>query len=444
MGLGGSVSPHSPERFRVPHSFRVTAYLTRPGVPTGRRRELRCPSDMETASTKDASLGICLSGGGFRAALYGLGALRYLAESGSLARVRVVCGVSGGSVAAAALVAAGEVSDRFVEAVFDPFIATVTTENLRNRALGRWARRRLGPHGRPRNLVLSDVLGEALYPHAGALADLPAHPQLVITATDLGAGRAFRFSQAFVGSYDWGYAATPRSLRLSTAVAASVAAPPAFPPLQLPTAGLGLDRDPPPGLSITDGGVYDNLGIEWFQGWSSARRPEGAASADFLVIVNASGPLRRERRTFIGLRAMNRSRRIQYAQTQATRVRWLVSDLEAGRQHGTYLGITGDPRRYRLPNGDPVDPAYSDAALPSRLVGPLAQLRTDLNRFSANEAALLAYHGYWSTHARFASLYPELSVPQPGWRAYAGMSEADALRLERELQGPRHRIGLLR
>lgn len=48
-------------------------------------------------------MGLCLSGGGFRAALYGLGVLRYLAEANVLGDTQVACGVSGGSVAAAAL-----------------------------------------------------------------------------------------------------------------------------------------------------------------------------------------------------------------------------------------------------------------------------------------------------------------------------------------------------
>lgn len=402
---------------------------------------------MNGALKDPPSIGICLSGGGFRASLYGLGVLRYLAEAEILARTGVACGVSGGSIVAAAVSAGvaadpGALSqDSFVNSIFEPFIQAVTTINLRNRALARWARGRL-LGGRARNLVLSDVLGQALYPHAGALAALPVQPQLVITATDLTVGRAFRFSQEFIGNFNWGYAPTPPDLPLATAVAASVAAPPAFPPLQLATAGLGLDRDPPPVLSITDGGVYDNLGVEWFQGWGSAPRPQAAVSADFLVVVNASGPLLPARRTFTGVRALNRSRKVQYAQTQSTRVRWLVDDLEGGRRRGVYLGIVGDPRRYRLPDGSRIDPNLSEGALPGRLVAPLAGLRTDLDRFTADEAGLLAYHGYWSTHARLGSLYPQMAMPSPTWREYADIDEGTAEAMERELRRPRHRLGI--
>jgi hypothetical protein len=232
-------------------------------------------------------------------------------------------------------------------------------------------------------------------------------------------------------------------MRTATAVAASTAAPPLLPPLQLPTAGLGL-RDAPGVLTITDGGVYDNLGVEWFQGWSTARRPAGAVAADDLIVINASGALDRQDRAFSGLSALSRMRKIQYAQTQATRVRWLVANLEAGRRRGLFLGITADPRRYHLPGpaAAPVDPACYDGALPSRLISPLAGLRTDFDRFSATEAALLAYHGYWSAHARFASLRPENAVRTPRWRQFAGLSDAEAERLERELRGVRHRVGV--
>jgi NTE family protein len=398
--------------------------------------------------TELPTIGLCLSGGGFRASLYALGVLRYLAEANVLARTTVATGVSGGSVTAAALAAgvaddpAALGHDQFLRRTFEPFVATVTTTNLRNRALVRWARERISGGDRARNLVLSEVLGKALYPRVGALADMPRRPQLIVTGTDLDAGRAFRFSQEFIGSFNWDYVDTPAGMTLATAVAASVAAPPAFPPLQLQTAGLGFRRRPPAVLSITDGGVYDNLGIEWFQGWGTAPRPPQAAEADFLVVVNASGPLLPSVREFNGVWALNRCRKVQYAQTQATRVRWLVADLEAGRRRGAYLGITADPRRYRLPDGEPIDPSLYDGALPSRLVAPLARLRTDLDRFTVEEASLLSYHGYWSTHARLASLYPDMSVGSPSWREYADLDRGHAARLEHELSRARHRMGI--
>jgi len=123
-------------------------------------------------------------------------------------------------------------------------------------------------------------------------------------------------------------------------------------------------------------------------------------------------------------------------------VRWLVAELEAGRQQGIYLGITGDPRRYRLPNGQQLDPTLAEGSLPSPLVAPLAGLRTDFNRFSGQEARLLAYHGYWSAHVRIASLRPSKALTEPTWRDFAGLTEAEAQRMARELKGGRHRRGI--
>lgn len=395
-------------------------------------------------------MAVCLSGGGFRAALYGLGVVRYLAEAKLLARLEAICGVSGGSIASAAICAAvgragpAALSDEgFEREVFEPFVAAVSDTSLRNVALRSWLGGRLRLRGRPRNLVLAEVLAEALFNDARELARLPERPQLVVTATELAVGRAFRFAPRFVGSYDFGYAEPPPGMTVATAVAASAAAPPFIPPLQLETAGLGL-RGAPAKLSLTDGGVYDNLGIEWFQGWAPRRRPVGAVRADDLVVVNASGPLVRDGRAYQGFRGLNRMRKIQYAQTQAIRVRWLVAELEAGRQRGAYFGITADPRMYRLPppSRAPINPALNVDALPSQLVAPLAELRTDFNRFSRAEARLLAYHGYRSAHARFGSLRPEQAVAAPRWREFAGMSDADADRLASDLRGRRHRVGL--
>lgn len=57
----------------------------------------------------------------------------------------------------------------------------------------------------------------------------------------------------------------------------------------LPSAGLPRGN-PPKVLSLVDGGVYDNLGLDWFQGWSSGR-PAAALNPAFRVVVNASGLL---------------------------------------------------------------------------------------------------------------------------------------------------------
>jgi NTE family protein len=392
-------------------------------------------ANAETHADEVADLGLCLSGGGFRAAFYALGALRYLAESGRLGQLKVVSAVSGGSIAAAMMVdrwtafqAAGGGLDAFLETIDRPFRRVVTQKNLRNA----WLRRALLHPFAGRGAALGHTLAEHLYEHERVL-DLPALPQVIFTSTDLGAGRAFRIARDFVGSYDHGYAepASP-SLELGTSVAASAAFPGSMSVVSLETEGLGLPNAPSV-LFLVDGGVYDNLGLEWFQGWSSAR-PGSAIRPGFIIAVDASGQLARTDQRFGSLHSVFRDLSIQYTQTLNLRVRWLVDTLltpSGAGFRGAYVGIRHDPRAYRDVNGREVDPAFYAGALPTALVLPLALLRTDLDRFLPEEADLLSYHAYWSLHARLKTVAPDFALDAPAWQPleYAQMPAVETKRL---------------
>jgi NTE family protein len=379
-------------------------------------------------------IGLCLSGGGFRAAFYMLGCLRYLAEADQLRNVVAVSSVSGGSIAAAALADGwgdagvdGHDLEAFLRYVDVPFRVRITGSDLRRRWLLAAFGARLRGDRRGRGAVLGDVLGD-LY-RTRSVVDLPRSLQTIFTSTDLGTGRAFRISRDFIGNYDFAYAPPPPDLPLGAAVASSAAFPGVFAPLSLQTAGLGLTNAPPV-LSLVDGGVYDNLGLEWFQGWEPSRRPPTAINADFLIVANASGQLRRADAPFGGARALLREKSVQYAQTLNVRIRWYVEWLrERDDKRGVYVGILRDPRQYRDANNEPIDPSFYHGALDSAFVDKLAQLRTDLDRFLPEEAALLSYHGYWSLHARMRTYYPDMAVAAPSWREYAQLSTAERDRL---------------
>jgi NTE family protein len=376
-------------------------------------------------------IGVCLSGGGFRAAFYSLGALRYLAEAGILRQVEVISAVSGGSIAAAMVAdrwdrfeQQGGTIDAFLTEIDAPFRQVVTTRNLRNRWVGRSLVDEARLHPRGRGVALGQTLAADLYEH-DRVAQLPGSgPQVIFTATELTSGRAFRISRDFTGNFDYGYLEpAPDALQLGTAVAASAAFPMSLSVVWLPTQGLGF-RDPPPTLSLVDGGVYDNLGLEWFQR-SNPRRPKSGRQANFLIVVNASGELTRKDRTYGPIRAFTRDLSVQYAQTLNTRVGWLIDEFEASSARGVYIGTGRDPRQPAIEE-EGLE-AASSGALPSALVKPLARLRTDLDRFLPEEAELLSYQAYWSLHTRVATWAPELALSAPAWRLpkYADMSAAD-------------------
>jgi predicted acylesterase/phospholipase RssA len=381
-----------------------------------------------------SSIGLCFSGGGFRASFYALGVLRYLAEAGLLERVVAISAVSGGSIATAAAgdrwekyLAAGGDEAAYLSEIDKPFRDAVTGRSLRSR----WIANSLPvllPGTGGRGAAYARTL-DGLYDH-DRVADLPAHPEFIFTSTDLARGRAFRIAPAYIGSFDYGYVEpTPTSVSLGTAVAASAAFPPSFTVVQLDTGRIGFPKPAPDPLSLVDGGVYDNLGLEWFQGWGAdALRPAAATKPDFNIVANASGLLAARDKRFRPLGAFSRDLAIQYQQSLNLRVRWNDQRLRNAPGTGVYMAIKSDPRREGL------EPDATAGALPSELVPPLAGLRTDLDRFAREEADLLSYHAYWTLHARLATHAPTLAVATPGWTEFADLSPADTARLRRLLE----------
>ena len=114
-------------------------------------------------------------------------------------------------------------------------------------------------------------LDEHLY-HGATLGNLPADgegPHFVINATNVQTGKLYRFSRPYQGDYAVGLWREPAT-RLADAVAASSAFPPFLSPHTLAPSGRFDDRtagehDDPSftgELWLSDGGVYDNLGLE--------------------------------------------------------------------------------------------------------------------------------------------------------------------------------------
>src|SRR5262249_46489646 len=90
-----------------------------------------------------------------------------------------------------------------------------------------------------------------------------------------------------------------------------------------------------------------------------------------------------------------------------------------------------------------VDPRSYAGALPSDLVLPLAELRTDLDRFTHEEAELLSYHAYWSLHARLKTFRPELAIDDPAWHdeRFSDMPDGEQSRvIERLRRGAQFKL----
>jgi predicted acylesterase/phospholipase RssA len=224
-------------------------------------------------------LGMTLSGGGFRATLFHLGVVRLLHDTGLLPVVKRIGAVSGGSVLAAHVVLHWDsyTGDKasFESAAED--IITFVRLDVRGRVVRRWilAWLTIIPRLFPlRHWTCTNLLQrfyERLYKGAtlSGLQAIPGavdRPEIFFYCTSLSTGSVCSFNQSgFVWTDDKGKEqnvpapATP----IAFAVAASSAFPPLFPPIAISNEALVCDRREflyP--QYLTDGGIYDNLGID--------------------------------------------------------------------------------------------------------------------------------------------------------------------------------------
>ena len=197
-------------------------------------------------------IGLALSGGGFRATAFHLGVFRKLHEMGMLWKLDLLSCVSGGSIAGAFLACHwGDDSclDRLEEYLRTTSIAVSSAvAGILNPFESRLEK-------------LAKTYDRDLY-HGKTLGQLSGGPRLYLNATNVATGNFFFFvtgegKDVVMGEHELG-TGDATDFPVSTAVAASSAFPPVFPPLKLERSDYDVpDVDY---VTLTDGGVYDNLG----------------------------------------------------------------------------------------------------------------------------------------------------------------------------------------
>lgn len=276
-------------------------------------------------------VGLCLSGGGYRAMLFHTGALVRLNELGWLPRINRVSSVSAGSIAAGTLACAWSrlrFTDGVAENLTDEFVEPI---------------RRLAG----RTLDVSAVILGVLLPWTTAgtriaaafaehlfgdtkLADLDAHgPEFVFNATNLQDGNLWWFFRQPGPAGD---------IRLATAVAASAAFPPFLAPVVLPNPLRPGSR-----ISLGDAGIFDNLGLDSVEGRS-----------DTVLVSDAGGrmtPSPKVHRDWLTL--LIRTLDIGDAQVRSLRAGSLLRSYEQRDFAGTYWGSYSDISNFDLPDALP-------------------------------------------------------------------------------------------
>jgi NTE family protein len=345
------------------------------------------PVESEGPEQPEEGIALCLSGGGYRAMLFHVGSIWRLNELGYLPKISRVSSVSGGSITAATLglrwgeldfAGGGGVATNLRDQVVEPIRALAgKTIDVGSILTGFFTRG-----------TVADKVTGAFRKHLFDDADLqqlPDEPRFVINATNLQTGSLWRFSKPYMADYQVGMSPAPR-VELAVAVAASSAFPPVLSPLRLKVDPGAFSRDgrgplhEPPFTSdvvLSDGGVYDNLGLEtaWkryttilISDGGGQLAPEGTPKSDWP-------------------RHAIRVVAVIDNQVRNLRKRQAVAGFRRGDRRGTYWGIRSHPGDFEpLPPGTlPVAPEQSAA---------LARTKTRLKAIDEQLQERLINRGY--------------------------------------------------
>ena len=182
------------------------------------------------------AVGLALSGGGFRAALFHIGSLIRLNELGLLSKLLQLVSVSGGSIAAAHLGLIwpklrfeNDVAVNLKETFVEP-LRKFCAQNLEKKILY-YACTRPWRLRSPGNFLEQAYRSEFF--GSQTLQDLPDVPEIAVTSTDLLSESSFLFSKAEARDHN-SYVTIPRPrFLISECVAASSAFPPVLSPFRL-------------------------------------------------------------------------------------------------------------------------------------------------------------------------------------------------------------------
>ncbi|MGE7472126.1 patatin-like phospholipase family protein [Bosea sp. NPDC003192] len=391
---------------------------------------------LEAGTEPPQSIALCLSGGGLRATFFHLGVITALREAGLLERVTEVFSVSGGSITAAHLALhwnryTSSDQRQFLNACSE--LRAVGSWDIRNRVVRRWVLGSLLLLPYWKGIGRTEILQkqyEKLFRNASLRHCLelnPGAPKFYILSTSFNTGDLCSFSDDhFIihgeSTGDEGEAITnppvhypADNVRLSVAVAASSAFPPLFPPMRLTWDKIGASSDGAfSAIALTDGGVYDNLGFDKFAALDvgKARQP-----IDTVVVSDAGG-------------AFNASLRNDFSGVFARNVR--ATDVLMRRTSKATLLRMREMRNKRRVLYVPIGQTSTRSQALVTTQTRLQNIRTDLDRFSDTEIALLVDHGRDVTrdtleqsHVTTAPGRPTQAASQPGLSAQE-MNEATA------------------
>lgn len=325
--------------------------------------------------------GLALSGGGFRATLFHLGALWRLNELAILPEIDKVSSVSGSAILSGlmavqwpTLTFENSVASNFQEKIADPIWAFCSRNVDVPAALlgiisGTWKLEKSY-----RALVGTTTLKE-----------MPDQPEFIFNAAHIETGRNCTISKQGIHTWRLGDNLLA-DIPIAKAIAASSAFPPAFPPVIIKNdpkaftksafADLFHRDDLKRNMSLTDGGAYDNLGYHAIREYAT------------ILISDAGSPLRATHGKWFARQFNHRIMRpmeTAIEQTRALRRQHIMEELKSCRKKGTLWDIRTHLGNYPIQSPFPIKPGWNQE---------LSAVRTRLNAFTEQEKARLINWGY--------------------------------------------------
>jgi NTE family protein len=378
-------------------------------------------------------IGLALSGGGIRAAIFHLGVLRRLADEDLLESVTQLSTVSGGSLVTATIFARSRMrwpsSAEYRSRLYPELRVLLTqTDLLSMKAVGWVGLLRFNYHLiRHRARVLAALLAER-WGVCGAVRDLPDRPAWWINTTCIETGKNWRFGKREMGDWQFGRHYDP-PFSLAEAAAASAAVPYAIGALRLqlpedgwyrtdPATRRPLEKRAPSTTTVRlwDGGAYENLGLE-----SVFKPQQGLLGCDFLICSEASGPLPTAgQSSFLNLLKGHlvspRLFDICSDQIRSLRTRMFMAAVGDGSVKGALLRMGNSVRDIDLKAGRVRDGGVYDLFQADQDVALAFRYPTDLKAVPEALFDSLARHGYELADATLTVYSPELFPRSFAWK----------------------------
>lgn len=355
------------------------------------------------------SIGLALSGGGFRASVFHIGVLKYLAEKEKLEEVSYISTVSGGSLLIGLIYSLNNYkwpsSKEFLEIVLPELEKKLTETSLFKDALKNLFKSSNLKYILNRANLLSYTL-EKNWGINEYINNINSFPKLVFNATTSETGKSWRFSNDKMGDYISGYVENP-NMKISDIMAISAAFPAGIGPFKLKSSDykwfkyknwndMKKNNCTPiyENIHLYDGGVYDNLGVEPMIS-NTSDDSFLRKDIDYLIVSDASKPLSKCKHSKSKIKRTIRLLDITTDQTRSLRARMLFKEFSNSR-NGLYIKIGHTKEKiFSDKKISYKKDSFKDLRFLNKEASSIAEsYPTNLNKVTSDKYKNLLEHGY--------------------------------------------------